>query len=101
VASKGIYLGAPGEGDWSNFGGFGDGTLDTTVIAFGECSLQEILALPVAEHDPGDPEAGGSRAEWYANRVWGTIEATCTGLDTDTDNDDTRDTGDTGDGGDT
>jgi len=90
-ASKGIHREASSKSDWNNFNGFGDGTRDTTVIAFGECSLDEILALPVAAHDPGGPEEGASRAVWYANLVWGTVESTCTGLHADASGDDTED----------
>lgn len=87
VVSRKIHLGTAEESDWVANGGFGDGAADTTVVAFGECSLADVLAIPVTDDDPGDPDPGTSRAEWYAGRVWGTVATTSVGLTADDDPD--------------
>jgi len=93
VVSKKIHLGPARESDWVSYGGFGDGAADTTVVAFGESSLADILELPVAATDPGAPSPGSSRAQWYAELVWGTVATTCVGLTADGDPDGADDDG--------
>ncbi len=87
VVSKKIFLDSATESDWVTSGGFGDGAADTTVVAFGECTLADILAIPVTDDDPGDPAPGESRAEWYAELLWGTVAATSVDLGSATDAD--------------
>jgi len=71
--SADVHEGSPREDAWRGHGGRGDGSRPAVRLVFGDVDADELSELEAVEGDPGD---GGSRVERYAERLWGTVDAT-------------------------
>lgn len=63
----------PSSDGWTMHLGKGDGERDTTRLVFGSASLDEILAIPSAPHDPFDDPG---RAVGWARHLWNPYDDT-------------------------
>lgn len=73
--SRQLYLEVARDAHWRSGGGgvFADGHDRDNILVFGECSLSELLAIPARSSDPG---TGASRAQRFADYLWGCFDRT-------------------------